>query len=125
MISTKELIYSTLTASSALQAKLGAAGRIFNFYPEVTAVFPAVYFQDENQSDFEYADNRPHGSSVDVKIDIFTKTGSTLPTTWDIGEIVYEIMSGLDFNCGTNGEVPDPTDGVRHRVMRFSREFIS
>jgi hypothetical protein len=125
MISTKELLYSKLTSSSELQTVLGAAGKIYNFYPETVTVFPLVAFQDENQSDFEYADNRPHGSSVRVKIDIFTKTGTGLPTTWDIGKIVYDILSGEDFDCGTNGEVADPTDGVRHRVMRFSREFIS
>lgn len=125
MISTKKLIYSRLTGNTALTTLIGGADHITNAYPEEITKFPFVAFVDENQSDWEYADNVPHGSHVDVTIHIFTKVNAGLPTTYDIGALVYATMNAEFFNCGTNGEVADPTEGVRHRVMRFSREIVS
>jgi hypothetical protein len=124
MISTKAYIYSTLSTDATLLALIGDATHISNFMPEVISVFPMVVFQDLNQVDFEFSDNLPIGSSADVQIDIYVKANAGAKTTWDIGSRVYDIMRDKFFACKYNGEVPDPTEGVRHRIMRFSREFF-
>jgi hypothetical protein len=125
MINTKALYYSKLIGNSALTTILGGTDHIANAYPEVIPKFPFLAFVDENQEDSLYADNLPNNSNVAFTLHVFTKTNAGMPTTWDIGSIAYGIFSTLYFHCGTNGEVPDPTEGVRHRVMRFSREVIS
>ena len=125
MINSKALYYSRLSTDSALLAMIGGATHIANACPETISTFPFVAFTDDNQEDSIFADNTPHSSNVRVRIDIFTKINAGQPTTWDIGALVYAIFTALFFTCGTNGEVPDPTEGVRHRVMRFSREVIS
>ena len=125
MINTKALYYSKLIGNSALTTLIGGTTHIANACPEVIPTFPFVAFTDETQEDYEYADNVPHGEHIAVKIDIYTKINTGQPTTWDIGSLVYAVFAAEFFHCGTNGEVPDPTEGVRHRVMRFSREIIS
>jgi len=125
MINTKAKYYTLLTGNAALTTLIGGATHIANTHPEVITIFPFVAFTDDDQEDSLYADNAPHSSNVRMKIDIYTKINAGQPTTWDIGQLVYNIFKAQYFHCGTNGEVPDPTEGVKHRVMRFSREVIS
>jgi hypothetical protein len=125
VINAKSLYYSKLVANTALTTLLGGTAHIANACPEVITTFPFVAFTDDDQDDSMYADNVPHSSNVRVRIDIYTKINAGMPTTFDIGELVYNVFTALYFHCGTNGEVSDPTEGVRHRVMRFSREVIS
>jgi hypothetical protein len=125
MLATKKYIYDKLKADTALVAIIGtAADHIRDSWPETFTVWPLVIYQDDNQGDWHYTDNKPTGSSVRYRIDIFTKNDGIMPTTTSIGIAVANIFSGLYFNCGTNGEVSDVVEGARHRVMRFSRELF-
>jgi hypothetical protein len=120
---TKSWIYGILSTDAGLIAAVGSDDNVTDIWPEVINTFPMVIYIDDNQSDMEYSDNRPMMSRQRFVVHIFTKLDG--PTTSTIGAEVYRIFSGLFFNCGSNGEVPDETEGVRHRVMRFSRELFA
>lgn len=125
MINVKSFCYAPLTGNTDLVTLLGGTDHIASAYPEIVPRFPFLAFTDDAQADTEYADNKPNASDVSIKIDIFSKDVKGFPTTWEIGAVVYGIFTALDFHCGTDGEVSDPDSGVRHRVMRFSREVVS
>jgi hypothetical protein len=122
MLALKSWVYGKISTDSALLALIGDTSHITDAWPEVFTVFPMVIYQDDNQQDWEWADNTPSGTSARIRVDIFTKLDG--PTTTQIGMEVARIFRTNLFNCGTNGEVPDPTEGVRHRVMRFNRAFF-
>ena len=123
MLATKPWIYGKMANDSALIALLGSTDNITDAWPEVFTIFPMVIYTEDNQSDWEWRDNTPSGSDCRIKIDIFTKLDG--PTTTNIGINIARIMGGLSFGCGKNGEVPDQTEGVRHRVMRFNRALVT
>jgi hypothetical protein len=122
MINYKSWIYNKLSTDSGLLAIIGSTNNISDSWPETFESFPLVIYQDENQSDWEYRDNLPSGSDIRFKIDIFTKIDG--PTTTEIAIEIARIFRDLFWNCGTNGETPDQNEGVRHRVMRFSRALF-
>jgi hypothetical protein len=123
MLATKAYIFSKLQLDSAIIAALGGTANIFDAWPEQVTTFPCIIYQDENQSDGEFADNQPLISRVRYRVDIFTKIDKATTTT--IGMAVANLFKGLYFTCGSNGEVQDVVEGVRHRVMRFSREMFA
>lgn len=120
MVDTLKYYYSKLSTDTALIAEIGS-GDIVNAYPNTVENFPLVIFLDDNQSDAEFADNEPGVASVSLTVHIFTKALVGYPTTTTLGMHVARIFGALRFSCGSNGEVPDDTDAVRHRVMRFSK----
>jgi len=120
MISVKSFYYKTLSTDTELVALIGSTDNIINAWPEIVSTFPLIIYQDEDQKDFEFRDNKPMGSTVRLRIDIFIKIDSG-KTTDDFAIELARIFGDLFFTCGTNGEVFEPTEGVRHRVMRFSR----
>ena len=122
MLAIKSWVYGKISGDAALVALLGDTSHISDAWPEVFTIFPMVIYQDDNQQDWEWSDNIPLGTSARIRVDIFTKTD--LPTTTAIGMEVSRIFRVNLFNCGSNGEVFDPTEGVRHRVMRFNRGFF-
>lgn len=119
MLAIKPWIYGKMSNDSALVALLGTTDNISDSWPELFTHFPMVIYQDDNQQDWEWSDNIPLGTSSRIKVDIFTKIDG--PTTTAIGMEIARIFRVNLFNCGSNGEVFDPTEGVRHRVMRFNR----
>ena len=123
MLATKDKIYTMLTTNVALLALVGGADHIVSAWGETIEIFPLVIYQDENQSDMEFADNKPMASSVRYRIDVFTTTD--LASTTEIGQAIAIVMMADFFTCGTNGEVFEVTEGVKHRVMRFSRELFT
>lgn len=126
MLSTKKYYYDKLKADTALIALVGtAADHIKDAWPEAITVWPMVIYQDDDQSDFFYTDNKPTASSARVRIDIFTKNDGIMATTTSIGKAVANIFGNEYWHCGTNGEVQDVVEGARHRVMRFSRELFA
>ncbi len=124
MLLTKAWISTKLSASSSLTTLIGGTSHILDAWPLSVNIFPLLILTDENQIDVEYLDNKATGSEANIKIDIFSKADAGLPTTSAIGVLVASVFSDLLFHCGFNGEVPDPTEGVRHRVMRFSRKLL-
>lgn len=125
MLKTKAYIYDLLSTDTTLLYLVGSSDNIVDAWPETVTLFPLVICQDENQDDWEYADNAPKGANVSVRIDVFTKIGGTYPTSTSIGYEVDRIMKSEFFRCNSNGEVADDTEGVRHRVMRYSRAMFS
>jgi hypothetical protein len=124
MVPTKAWLNTLLTGSSALVALLGSVAHIVDTHPSAITLFPMVCLTDDNHADMEYADNKPLMDSVSIKIDVYTKIDGALPTTTAIAQIIIGLLADKFFSCGQNGEVPDPTDGVRHRVLKFSRELL-
>jgi hypothetical protein len=123
MLATKSYLYSKLSTDAGLLALVGSSDNIVDAWPEEILTFPIVIYQDDNQSDGEYADNKPTMSRIRYKIDIFSKIDGV--TNSEIGLQVARFFRDEFFNCGTNGEMQDVTEGVRHRVMRFSRELFT
>ena len=123
MLATKKYFYTALSTDTALDTALGS-GLVVDQYPAQVNTFPLVVYIDDNQSDGEYADNQPMISRARVVVHIFTKATAGYPTTTTLGILVANVFRGLFFNCVSNGEVPEPDEGVRHRVMIFSRELF-
>lgn len=123
MLPIKRWVNKKLTKDSSLISLIGNVTHISDSWPESTAmIFPLVIYQDDNQSDWEYADNKPTGSNIRICIHVFTKISGDLSTTTDIGTAVWNIFNAEFWDCGQNGEVPDDNPSVRHRIMRFSRQ---
>jgi hypothetical protein len=123
VVATKAWLYSLLTNNTALITLIGSASHITDTHPSAIKVFPMVCLTDDSHTDFEYADNKPTMDAVLFTVDVYTKVDGALPTTWDIASIIISLLVDKFFHC-TQGEVPDPTDGVRHRVLKFSRELL-
>lgn len=121
MINAKELYYSILND----ERLTSLVEDIFDSYPETIETFPCVVFQEENQSDIEFADNQPIGDDISVQIHIFTKAIASYPTTSEIGLVINTLMHEYYFSCRTNREVPDVEDNIRHRVMTFGKALLS
>jgi hypothetical protein len=122
MLPVKNKIYTMLTGDASLTLLLGGSDNIVSSWPEEILFFPVVIYQDENQSDSEFSDNKPTMSRIRYRIDVFTKSDSV--TTTEIGLEIARIMGDDFFTCVSNGEVQDITEGVKHRVMRFGRELF-
>ena len=122
MLPVKNKIYTMLTGDASLTLLLGGSDNIVSSWPEEILFFPFVIYQDENQSDSEFSDNKPTMSRIRYRIDVFTKSDSV--TTTEIGLEIARIMGDDFFTCVSNGEVQDNTEGVKHRVMRFGRELF-
>ena len=121
MINAKKL-YNTILNDSRITDMVKD---VLDAYPETVEKFPCIIFQDENQSDIEFADNLPLGDSIAVQVHIFTKALKDYATTSEIGLKVAEVMRENYFTCRNNREVEDVNDNVRHRVMYFTREVFS
>ena len=114
-----------MAVDAAILSALGPNGVVTDSRPEEIETFPTLAYTDDSQSDLEWADNKPQGTAMKFIIDIFTKVEQGLPTTTDIAIPVAKFFTDLFFYCARNGEVPDDTVGVRHRVMVFTREVFA
>lgn len=121
MLASKSWLYGQLSVYAPLLAIVPVTN-ISDTRPEIITQFPHVSILDENQRDREYGDNHPIMSEQIYKIDIYTRID--LVTTTAIGVVVADFFDGVFFHCLSNGEIPDPAEGVRHRVMRFSRALF-
>ncbi|MFA5137504.1 MAG: hypothetical protein WC489_09025 [Patescibacteria group bacterium] len=122
MLATKAWIYGKLSTDASVLSAFTDTDHVTDAYPEKVEVFPLLVFMDKNQADMEYGDNAPVMSAQSFEVHVFTKLD--LETTTNLSIPVYDLFRSLDFSCTMNGEVPDPVEGVRHRVMRFSRELF-
>lgn len=122
MINVKK-IYSQLL-SNALITALVPGDNILNAYPNEIENYPCIIFLDENQSDGEYADNKPSADRCSVMIHIFSKKLDGYVTTSEIGVIIAEVMNNDLWHCSQNGEISDPDPDAEHRVMRFEKSIF-
>lgn len=125
MLAIKPYIYSKLSTSTALATALGANGDITDEYPETIEKFPLIIFVDDSQRDAEFSDNLPNASRASFTVHIFTEALDGYPTTTALGVIVCGLFNADFWTVDSNGEVPDGIESVRHRVIRFSRSYIS
>lgn len=126
MINQKEYVLTLLKSSAELVNKLGKSGKIMNAYPNKVETFPMVVYEDMNQSDVEFYDNLPFATNCNIRIHIFTKvSGSKYPTTTEIGLIVHDVFRNDFWSCTANMETSDVDDSIRHRIMDFTRPFMS
>jgi hypothetical protein len=123
MINTKK-IYIKLLNDERITS-LVSDEKILNAYPNEIEIYPCIIFLDENQSDTEYCENKPRGSSCSVQIHIFTKKLDGYVTTSDVAEAISEVMNEDLWNCSQNGEVSDPDPDCEHRVMRFNKSIFN
>lgn len=124
MLATKAWYWNEVISDSVLLTQLGGIEHVSDARPEIITTFPMVILTDENQLDREFADNRPSAVRQQIKVDIFTKILAGAATTSDIGINVARIFGELFFTCTGNQETPEPSESVRHRVMRFSRDLF-
>ena len=126
MINQKEYVLTLLKNSIELETILGKSGKIMNAYPSKIETFPLVIFEDMNQSDVEFYDNLPNATNCSIRIHIFTKvSGNKYPTTTEVGLIVHDIFRNDYWSCTGNVETSDVDDSIRHRIMDFTRPFLS
>lgn len=124
MLATKKSYMTFVQADTALVAAFGGKTHIVDSRPVTITTFPLLILTDENQSDMEFVDNKPRMSRFTVKADVYTKDDSAYPTSTTLGTNVARVFGDQFYTCTANGETPDDTVGVRHRVMRFSRELL-
>lgn len=126
MINQKEYVLTLLKNSTELETILGKSGKIMNAYPNKIETFPLVIFEDMNQSDVEFYDNLPNATNCSIRIHVFTKvSGNKYPTTTEVGLIVHDIFRNDYWSCTANMETSDVDDSIRHRIMDFTRPFLS
>jgi len=123
MINAKALYNSLLNDSRILE--LVSEDNILNAYPSSVENFPCIVFEDENQADTEYSDNKAGASSCSVIIHIFTKKLDGYATTSEIGIVVAEVMNEDYWNCSQNREIADTVQDVEHRFMVFNKSIFN
>lgn len=123
MINAKK-IYTKLLNDKRITS-LVSDEKILNAYPNEIEIYPCIIFLDENQSDAEYCENKPRGSSCSVQIHIFTKKLEGYVTTSDVAEAICEVMNDDLWDCSQNGEVSDPDPDCEHRVMIFNKSIFN
>lgn len=120
----KKYYKSLLSGSSELIALIGA-NKITSTYPQNEKNFPLVAFEDMNSADVAFSDNKPEGTSAQVRIHVFSKTESGYPKAEEIAEVVRSIFREDYWAMTNNTETPDVSDNIKHRVLDFRREFYS
>lgn len=120
----KKYYMSLLSNNSALTEIIGD-GKIVSVYPQKITVFPMVIFEDINSSDVAFSDNKPEGTSAQVRIHMFSKTIKGYPKVEDIAEIIRNIFRDDFWAMTNNQDAPDVEDNTKHRIMDFRREFYS
>lgn len=120
----KKYYKSLLSGSSELIALIGT-NKITSTYPQDVKKFPLVAFEDMNSADVAFSDNKPEGTSAQVRIHVFSKTESGYPKAEDIAEVVRSIFREDYWAMTNNTETPDVSDNIKHRVLDFRREFYS
>jgi hypothetical protein len=120
----KKYYKSLLSGSSELIALIGK-NKITSTYPQDEKKFPIVAFEDMNSADVAFSDNKPEGTSAQVRIHVFSKTESGYPKAEDIAEVVRSIFREDYWAMTNNTETPDVSDNIKHRVLDFRREFYS
>lgn len=117
--------YKSLLSGSSELATLIGEGKISATYPQEIKIFPTVVYEDMNSSDVAFSDNKPEGTSAQVRIHIFSKTVKGYAKVEDIAEVVRSIFREDYWAMINNVEMPDVNDTTKHRVMDFRREFYS
>lgn len=112
-----ESVYGILSRDEAIAGYVG--DNILDAYPNMVENFPCIIFLDANQSDVEFADNKPLADAAEVEIHIFTKALDGFPTATEIGEAVYVAMNENYFVLTGGRGLSDPDPDVRHRIMNF------
>ncbi len=112
-----EIVYGILSGNETIAGYVGE--NILDAYPNEVENFPCIIFLDANQSDTEFADNKPQADVAEVEIHIFTKALDGFPTATEIGEAVYVAMNENYFVLTGGRGLSDPDDEVRHRIMNF------
>ena len=112
-----EIVYGILSGDEAIAGYVG--DNILDAYPNMVENFPCIIFLDANQSDTEFADNKPLADAAEVEIHIFTKALDGFPTATEIGEAVYVAMNENYFVLSGGRRLSDPDPDVRHRIMNF------
>ena len=112
-----EIVYGILSGNETIAGYVGE--NILDAYPNEVENFPCIIFLDANQSDVEFADNKPLADAAEVEIHIFTKALDGFPTATEIGEAVYVAMNENYFVLTGGRGLSDPDPDVRHRIMNF------
>lgn len=112
-----EIVYGILAGNETIAGYVGE--NILDAYPNEVENFPCIIFLDANQSDTEFADNKPLADAAEVEIHIFTKALDGFPTAAEIGEAVYGAMNENYFVLSGGRRLSDPDPDVRHRIMNF------
>jgi hypothetical protein len=120
----KKYYKSLLSGSSELIALIGE-NKITSTYPQDVKNFPLVAFEDMNSADVAFSDNKPEGTSAQVRIHVFSKTESGYPKAEEIAEVIRSIFREDYWAMTNNTETPDVSDNIKHRVLDFRREFYS
>lgn len=119
MINLKDDILQTLENNTTLTAQL-------DFYRGYPAIFPNmapanqdfstyVIYQLINNTDTDYADNKPLREYIHYQVSVFTKQGSTT----SLGNEVVKSMESLGFFRTYLGEVYESDTGYTHISSRW------
>lgn len=114
-------VYKTLVADSALVAALGSSDQILREYPDLIDATPIVSFSEANNRDASFYDNQPLSASSAVDIHVFTDFETPTST---IADLVSNTMRGILFTRDYQADMDDPSQKIRHKVMKFSRDNI-
>jgi len=120
MLDVKKFVYDSLKADTALVAALGSNTKIQYFYPNSFNTLPIITYQETNNRNADFFDNKPFSDESTIQIDVWTNVSTTA-----IAKLVDSVMQNLLFTRDFSSDVPNPDEKIFHRVMRYRRTFTA
>lgn len=114
-------VYDQLIADTALVTALGSAGQIVREYPDEIMQTPVLAFLESNNRDSSWYDNQALSADSAIDIHVFTDFGTS---TSAISELVSALMASLLYTRDYQADMDDPSQKLRHKVLKFSRDNI-
>ena len=89
------------------------AENVSDLYPKDWSILPAIQYVEEDNSVFEWTDNKEQKSKLRFRIDIWHNT-----STSEMAVAVDAAISKLGLVRTGCSDVPDPS-GMKHKQMRY------
>lgn len=104
MINVKDQVYDAIK---------GIAENVSDGYPKDWGKLPAIQYTEEDNSVFEWVDNKESKAHLLYKVDIWNND-----STSEIALAIDRAISKLGLQRVACGDVADPS-GMKHKVMRY------
>ena len=120
MLDSKKHLYDLLIGNSALTAALGSSTKIQYAYPNDFNSLPIVTYLEINNQHRDFFDNAPFSEESVIQIDVWTNVSTTA-----ISKLVDAALVADFYTRDYAADVPDPSDKVFHKVLKYRRTFNS
>ncbi len=121
-LETKAYTKTKLGANSALTTALGGADKISTLWPNSFENVPMLVYSEDLQVNSDFYDNAVVGNRSNITIHIFTAWTAKTTT---IAKLVDAVMSPLLWTLTGSGDLDNPKEKARHRVMKYERSALT